>query len=234
MFFELFKNVGGIIASPGQTLGKLMKEKKWLPVFLLILIVVGLYANMTLSSRMTRAAENPLISQYFPGEQLVDFQENITLPRRVFITTAAFINIFLGFVVAAFMVYLFFGIGGSEGYYINFFALIVNASVIDTLLPLIRDALSLVLNINLGHMTNLIVLFPALKPLNLDFWFVSQVDLFYIWYLIAIAAGAAVFAKMSLKKSLFIAFLFFLLKSVVSAFSSYLGIKIITSMMAGG
>lgn len=232
MFFNIFKNTAGIISAPGQTLGKLMEEKKWLSIFVLILLVAAIYTNLTLPLKLSRAAENPLLAEYFPGDQLFDLQENITLLRRILITAAAFLNITLSFIVAAFMVYLFFGIGGSPGYYINFFTLIVGASIIDTLLPLIRDTFSIIFNINLGAFTNLLVLFPSLKPFSLNFWFVSQVDLFYIWYLAAIAMAVAVFAKMNLKKCFFISFLYFLFKSSVAAFTSYLGVKIITSLMA--
>lgn len=230
MFNIFFKNIGGVIVSPGKTLGALMGTKKWLPVFLLILLSVALYTNVTLPFKMAKVSENPWISEYFPGEQLLDLQENITFMRRIFVTAAVFISITLSFIIGAFMVYLFFGIAGAEGFYMNFFTLIVHASIIDTLLPLVRDAFSLLFYLNLGAFTNLIILFPSLKPLSLNFWFVSQVDLFSAWYLFAIAAGVSVFAKMSLKKCLFISLLYFIFKSVVAALFSYLGIKIMSSL----
>ena len=234
MFHDIIKSLGGIIRAPGNTLGNLMKEKKWLPLFLLILLTVALYTNITLSLRMNKAAENPWVSEYFPGEQLVDFQSDITLLKRIMVTSAALFGITLNFIIGAFFLYLFFGIAGSEGYYTHFFTLVVNASLIDTLLPLVRDVFSIFLKINLGAITNLLILFPSLKPLSLDFWLVSQVEFFFIWYLVAIAAGVSVFAGMKLKKCLFISFLYFLFKSVISAFTSYLGIKILVSMMSQG
>jgi hypothetical protein len=233
MNYDLFNDAGGIIRSPGLTLGNLMKEKRWLPAFLLILLVTALYANITLPLKIAEASRYPVMSD-FPGEQLIDLQENISMLQRILITSATFLKITLSFIIGAFMVYLFFGVGGSQGFYMHFFTLVVNASIIDTLLPLIRDIFSIVFNTNLGRFSNLIILFPSLKPLSLKFWFILQVDLFYIWYLVAIAAGVAVFAKMSLKKCLFISFLYFLFTSAAAAFSSYLGAKIIASMTAGG
>jgi len=232
MFNSFFKNIGGVIVSPGKTLGALMGTKKWLPVFLLILLSVALYTNVTLSFNMARVSENSWVSEYFPGEQLLDLQENVTLMRRFFVTAAVFLNITLSFIIGAFMVYLFFGVAGAGGFFINFFTLIVHASIIDTLLPLIKDAFSLLFHLNLSAITNLIILFPSLKPLSLNFWFVSQVDLFSIWYVAAIAVGVSVFAKMSLRKCLFISLFYFIFKSVVAALFSYLGIKIMSSLMA--
>lgn len=217
--------------SPGKTLGAVMGEKKWLPVFLLILLSVALYTNVTLPFRMAHVSENQLISEYFPGEQLPHLQENVTVLRRIFITVAVFFNMTLNFIVGAFMVYLFFGIAGAEGFYTNFFTLVVHASLIDTLLPLIKDAFSLLFHLNLGVFANLIFLFPSLKPLSLNFWLLSQVDLFSTWYVVAIAAGVSVFAKLSLKKCLIISLLYFIFKSVVAAFFSYFGIKIMSSLL---
>ena len=231
MFNTFFKNIGGVIVSPGKTLGAVMGTKKWLPVFLLILLSVALYTNVTLPFKMASMSENPLISEYFPGEQLLDLQENVTVMRRIFVTGAMFFNITLSFIIGAFMVYLFFGIAGADGYFINFFTLIVYASIIDTLLPLVRDALSLLFHVNLGVFTNLVILFPSLEPLSLNFFFVSQVDLFAIWYVAVIAAGVSVYAKMSLKKCLFVSSFYFIFKSVVAALFSYLGIKIMSSLM---
>jgi len=218
--------------SPGKTLGAVMGSKKWLPVFLLILLTVALYTNITLPINMAKASGNRWVAEYFPGEQLLDLQENVTLLRRVFMTLTVFFNLTMSFFVGAFMVYLFFGIAGADGYYINFFTLTVYASIIDTLLPLVRDALSLLLHINAGAFTNLVFLFPSLKPVSLNFWFISQVDLFSIWYVAALAAGVSVFAKMRLRKCLFVSLFYFVFKSVVTALFSYLSIKIMSSLMA--
>ncbi|MCI0471130.1 MAG: hypothetical protein L0Y73_05675 [Candidatus Aminicenantes bacterium] len=231
MLLDLVKNIGGIITSPGKTLGNLMQAKNWLPIFILILLAVCVHSNIVLPAKMAETAENSWIPDYFPGEQLPDFQAGITLTKRILVTAAALLEVSLALIIGAFLVYLFFGIGGAEGYYIHFFSLVVGASIIDTLLPIVRDALSLVLNSNLAAFTNLSGLFPAVNPQSLGFWFFSQVDLFVIWYLAALAAGVAVFAKMRFSRCLFISFLYFVCRSLAAAFFSYLGVKIISALL---
>ncbi len=231
MFSTVLKDVGGILSAPGQTISRLMKEKKWLPVFLFVVLGAALCTNIMLSLGITQMAADSGLAESLPGAQFMDIAAAPGLLERIFITIITLLGYSLSFVVGAFFIYLFFGIGGTEGYYKNYFRAVAAASVIDTLIPALRDTLSLIFEVNLVALTNLSTLFPSLTPPTFRFFLVLQVDLFTLWYLIAIAAGVAVFAKISFKKSLFIAGLYFFFSALVSASFSYIGFKIASSMM---
>lgn len=221
----LFKDIIGIINSPGQVLGRLMREKNWVPVFILILAAAALFTYITFPIQIARLAESAEASGYLPEEQILYLQSN---PSFTLLMTCALkmFGMFLGFVVAAFFVYLFFGIGGSEGYYVNFFSLVVNASIIDILIPEIIETVSILLNINLLIFFNAAIFLPTLKPEHFSHLLLTQVTLFSLWYMIALALGVAAFSKMNFKKCLFISILYFVFKSVIQASFAYLLFRI--------
>lgn len=224
-FGRFGNDVVGIVTSPGATLGRSMKEKKWVPVFLLLVIAVCLFTYITIPVQMARMAENPQLVEMLSEEQMAFFVNDSMFARVMTCVTAIFFLV-LSLIFAAFFVYLFFGIGGSEGVYANYFSLVVNASVIDVLLPGILGTISLLLNINFSIISNPgLFLFP-IEPGSWSFLILSRMNVFAIWYLVAIAAGVSVFSKMSFKKSLVISVLYFLFKVLTGAAFAYLVIKI--------
>jgi hypothetical protein len=69
------------------------------------------------------------------------------------------------------------------------------------------------------------MLFPALDFRSLPYIILSQLDLFSLWYLLALALGIAHFAKLSLQKTIMVMVLYFLFKSLVFISFSYFSIK---------
>lgn len=165
------------------------------------------------------------ISEYLSEDELVDFQ-NMTGSRRIMVSLWGTFITFLVLVVAAFFIYLFYGIGGTEGVYANYFTIVVNASIIDTVFPLLLGIISILSGIGIAAFSNLANLL-ALAPNTMAYLIVSQIDIFNIWYLIAVALGIAVFSKISQKKSLFIAGIYFIFTTVLKILFSYLSVKIL-------
>ncbi len=226
---NFFKNLKGIIITPGQTLGKLMDKKQWVTSFILIIITIFIFTYISAPFDIAKGSElikNSSIAEHFSEDQLENFGHISNLNRIMTSIWASFISAIV-LIIASFFTYLFYGIGKAEGLYINYFSLVTNASIIDMIIPrLIRTLSLLFLNTNIATYLNLSILFPALTNTSFSFLVFSQIDLFSIWYLIVIASGVAVFSKMSLKKSLFIAILYFLFKSIIKISFSYLFIKI--------
>lgn len=211
------KDLKGIITKPGETLGKLMKEKKWVPTFLLILSSIFILTYISVPLQISKLSQYPQI----PEEYLGIYQNNPTLFKLMTAATAAFI-LFIKISVGAFFVYLFFGIGGSDGIYSNYFSLVVNTSIIDTLIPSIINMFSLLAGYSLLESINLAFLIPGLDPESLSYVALSHIELFSVWYIVAIAAGVAAFANMKFKKSLSIGILYFTFKASISIAFSHL------------
>ncbi|UCH95383.1 MAG: YIP1 family protein [Candidatus Aminicenantes bacterium] len=217
--------VAGIIRTPGHTLGQLMEGKKWVPVFLLLAIAIGIFTYVSYPLQMARLSENSQLAGQLSDEELSYFIKHSTVTRLMASVLAIF-GLVVTLIFDAFFVYLFFGIGGSKGEYGNYFALVVNASVIDTFLPSALRTGTLLFNIDLISFSKPALLFFPFDPGNLIYLILSRLDIFAVWYLVAIAAGIHVFSKMSFKKSIFISILYFLFKLVVGVAFSYLFFKI--------
>ena len=229
---NFLKNIKGIIVTPGQTLGKLMDKKQWVASFILIIIAILIFTYISTPFDIAKGSElikNSTLAEHFSEDQIENIEHISNLNRIMASIWASFISI-LVLIVASFFTYLFYGIGKAEGLYINYFSLVTNASIIDMLIPrLIRTLSLLFLNTNIAAYLNLSTLIPAHTSYSLSFLIFSQIDIFSIWYLIAIATGVAVFSKISFKKSIFIAILYFLFKSITKISFSYIFIKIMGS-----
>jgi hypothetical protein len=217
------ENLKGIIVSPGKTLGRLMDKKQWVANLVLILSIVFIFTYIS-APRMLESTANT--SEWIQEQ----FEQVGTLSgfRLVMAAFWAVLVTLITMTIAAFMVYLFYGISRAEGQYANYFSLVVNASLIGTVFPMLIGLISMISGLPLLSFLNPATLL-SMAPNTLAFLVVSKFDIFYLWYLAALAAGVSVFSKMSLKKSLLVAFLYFLFISAIKTSFSWLALKILSS-----
>jgi hypothetical protein len=89
----------------------------------------------------------------------------------------------------------------------------------------LKGALILLKKTMLVH-TGLTMFVPGLDFRSLPFIVLAQFDFFSLWYLVALALGIAAFTRFSAKKSIVIAALYFLFKSLVFIAFSYFTMKL--------
>ncbi len=222
------KDLKGIFIKPGITLGKMMDQKKWVGSFILILLVIGICSYITLPYEMAQSAEilqDSKFADYLEYDP-ADSSRPISSLRRAFLSSGTVFLLALSLAVAAFFIYLFYGIGGAEGLYVNYFSLAVNASIIHTLIPGLLSTVSMPLGLDITATTNAAVFFPSLPGKSFLALLLSQLELFSIWYIVVIAAGIAVFAKITFKKSLTIAIFYFCFRSLILVLFSYLALQL--------
>jgi hypothetical protein len=224
--WNVFGNdVVGVIKTPGATLGRLTEEKNWVPVFLLLVVIVAIFTYIVFPMQMAKMAEDPKFAEIMGEEQAAYFVDQSTTSRMMGVFLSLF-GMFLSIVFGAFFLYLFYGIGGSDGLYGNYFSLVTNASIIDVLFPTILNGVSMLTSLNIASVATPFLLFLSPDPQSIDFLALSRLNVFSIWYIVAVAAAMSVFSRMSFKKSIFIAVLYFIFKAVVGIASSYVLIKI--------
>lgn len=218
-----FWGVIGIFRTPGRTLSAQMSTRKWGAVFLLLAAVVSLYSYVAYPVQVAKMSEQAEMNGYMSADEVARYF-NPTGFSRIMASAFAVLSIWLVLVFGAFFLYLFFGIGGAEGNFGNFYALVVNASVIDLMLPLLLNFLVLLTGVNFGYLASpLMVLSP--DPKTLTALVLERFNVFFIWYLIAVAAGVSVYAKLDFKKCLRISLYYFLFKSLIGIAFAYLLIK---------
>lgn len=225
---NIIGDVADVILSPGKTIANTMFKKKWVAVFILILVVSSLATYLTYpvtKAEQAKFIRNSELANRLSEEQLESL-DKFTPAQRLTGTLFPIFVMALTLVVSAFFIYLFFKIGGTEGTYMNFFSGVVHASVIDMVLGGILKSALVVSQKSIMVSTGLGLLSPANDFRNLSFLVLSQFDFFTIWYLAALALGIAGFAKIKPRKSLLIAFSYFVFKAIVVVSFSYFTMRL--------
>lgn len=217
----------GVITNPASSVGRAMEQKRWPAALLLVLLVTAVCTFVTFpvtKAEQARLIRDSELADRLSDEQLADL-DKFTPVQRFWgaLYSAAFAA--LALVVGASFVYLFFKVGGAEGLYVNFFSGVAQASVLDMVLGAILKSTLVVLKKTIMVQTGLTMFFPGMDFRSLSFIVLSQFDFFSLWYLAALALGIAAFAKISPRKSMTIAFMYFLFKSLVLIAVSYFSMK---------
>ena len=202
-FLQRLKELKDIFVKPGPTLARLMEEREYRASIGVVFLSAVLLSYVTMPLAMEKAAE---MSGGAGGQISVGF---------TFVVLAAVFAVFMSLVIGGFMIYLFFGAAGAKGEYGHFFALVVNASLIDTAIPNVLQAISLATGAGIVKYTSLAGYIGGFAEKSLPQLAFSQLNVFSIWYIVAVALGVSVFANMSVKKSMVVGSLYFLFKLVV-------------------
>lgn len=224
-FFSTFlKDFVGVIIRPGKTLGEVTEKKRFAAVFILIMVVALVYSYLMIPHQVDRMSQNPDISE----EQLLLLKNNTPGTRLMGGSVAAFM-VFLNICVGTFFVFLFYGIGGVDGTYSELFALVTNASIIDTLIPQLIGAVFILVSGTLTALPTAAVFFPELEAYSFSRLALSRVEFFSLWYIVALSAGAAAFGRITLKKSLLIGLIYYLFKTLMLVSFSYIFLNVFKS-----
>ncbi len=218
-----FASLDGILRTPGQALGSLMSSKKWVPYLIFIMLTVLILSFATfpyMADQMSEVMKDSKFADYFEGQNF-DFR-NFSFGQKIFVLLPEQISLFVIIGVGAFFTYLFFGIGGAEGQYINYFSIVVGASLIDVVFPKMVETISLIFNVKLAGLLSPAFLISGADQKSFLSILFSRFDIFSVWYTIAIALGIAYFSKLSKKKSIYISFIYLIFKAlVISGFSFF-------------
>jgi len=222
-----FDYIKGMVTAPGQTVGQAMKQKRWLGVLLVLLVVVWVYQYLHFPILVEKLYQEPTTSQLI--EEGILGAPKDTFLNRLFIGAGGVIFMLLGLIFAAFFLYLFYGVAGIDGTYIHFFSLEVNASIIDVFFPHLIAIIFLAIGVDAYVFSRPLLLIFSPEPQSFSYLILSWVDVFYFWHILVIAAGVHIFSegKMSLRRSLVISGLFFLFKALVIISFSYLLIRVL-------
>lgn len=225
---DMVTDIVGVISNPGRTIAEAMSKKKWISAFILILVVTSIATYMTYpvtKSEQAKFIRNSELANRMSEEQLENL-DKFTPTQRLIGTLSPIPITALVLLVAAFFVYLFFKIGGSEGTYANFFSGVVHASVIDMVLGGILKSGLILSKKSIMVSTGLGLFAPTSDFRSLSYLFLSQFDFFTIWYLLALAFGIALFAKIKTSKSVWITLAYFVFKAIVVVSFSYFTMRL--------
>jgi hypothetical protein len=224
---EFFNEFLGVINNPGPIIGKVMEKKRWLAAFCLILLAMAIVSYISYPVTKVEGAKlirDSEMANKLSEEQLTNL-DKFTPAQRLFAALTQLPMAALIMLFSAFFVYLFFKVAGAEGNFSNYFSGVAYASLLDMFLGGVLKGVLISIKKTVFVETGLTMLFPALDFRSLPYIILSQLDLFSLWYLLALALGIAHFAKLSLQKTIMVMVLYFLFKSLVFISFSYFSIK---------
>ncbi len=227
------ENLVAVFTNPGPAVAQAMEKKRWIAAFLVVLAAAAIFSYATFpivkvdQARLIR--ESPMADK-IPADRL-DAMDKFTPGQRLFGSVSAALFTGLALLVGTFFVYLFYKLGGVEGLFVQFFAAVATASLLDGVAGgLVRTALVLAKK-SMFVSTGLAALFPAMPVQSIGYVVLSQFDLFTFWYLAALVLGVALFARVPVKKSLICVAMYFVFKLAVTTLFTYISMRM---MNVGG
>ncbi|HEX2694982.1 MAG TPA: YIP1 family protein [Acidobacteriota bacterium] len=221
---SFFKRVEGVFFGPGPMFRSLAEKPVWFDALIILLLLLAVFAAV--------------VAPYSQSDQLQMFKDNTRLKERMGETRYAEMiarienaspsgavakGVVLGTAMGAIgllfssLVLLILGrFVSAQGNYISVVAAVVHASFIDKLLGNAVRAFLIVTRKSLMQTsTSLAMLFPKIEMTSPAYVILGQIDLFQIWMFGVLAVGLSAVFKVDLRKSLFISYGFWLLKSVI-------------------
>lgn len=221
---SFFKRIEGVFFGPTPVFRALAEKPVWVDALVILLLLLAVFSAV--------------VAPYSQSDQLKMFKDNTKLKERMgetrytemiaklesaspsgAITRGAILGTAMGAIGLLFsaLILLIFGrFVSTQGNYVGVLAALVHASFIDKLLGnAVRTLLIVTRKSVMQTSTSLAMLFPKIELTSPLYIILGQIDLFQIWMFGVLAVGLSAVFKVDLRKSLFISYGFWLLKSVV-------------------
>ncbi|MCP2520147.1 YIP1 family protein [Candidatus Aminicenantes bacterium AC-335-A11] len=222
---NFFQRFFGVFFNSNETFKNLSEKPVWVDALIVLLVFLILISYLTFPFQSKDSAElmksNVKLKERLGEErfnQMIENLENPSPTRRIF-TAFIFAPIggIIGFFLSAGIIFGISRIFSSYGKFKALLAVFLHANFIDKVFGnLVRYLLILSKKSVFQVSTGLPILFPRLEVTSTSYVILSQFDFFQIWMFGILAFGISHIFKISLKKSLFISYGFWVLKSLVS------------------
>ena len=221
---SFFKRLEGVFFSPTPTFRSLAEKPVWIDALVILLLLLAVFSA--------------IIAPYTQSDQLKMFKDNTKLRERMGETrytemiaklenaspSGAVVKSVgwgtamgaIGLLFSSLILLMLGRFVSTTGNYVGVLAALVHASFIDKLLGnAVRAFLIVTRKSVMQTSTSLAMLFPKIELTSPAYIILGQIDLFQIWMFGVLAIGLSAVFKISLRKSLFVAYGFWLLKSVI-------------------
>lgn len=221
---SFFKRLEGIFFSPTPVFRSLAEKPVWVDALVILLLLMAVFsavvAPYTQSDQLKMFKDNTRLQERMGEARYADMvakMENAS-PTSAVIRGVAWGTALgaIGLLFSSLILLILGRFVSTQGNFVDVLAVLVHASFIDKLLGnALRSFLILTRKSVMQTSTSLAMLFPKIELTSPAYIILGQLDLFQIWMFGVLAIGLSAVFKVSLRKSLFISYGFWLLKSVV-------------------
>ncbi len=221
---SFFKRLEGVFFAPTPVFRSLAEKPVWVDALIILVLLMAVFsavvAPYTQSDQLKMFKDNTRLQERM-GE--TRYNEMVAKMESASPTSAVVRGVIWGTAMGAIgllfssLILLVLGrFVSTQGNFVGVLAALVHASFIDKLLGNgVRTFLILTRKSVMQTSTSLAVLFPNIEVTSPAYIVLGQLDLFQLWMFGVLAVGLSAVFKVSLRKSLFISYGFWLLKSIV-------------------
>jgi Yip1 domain len=221
---SFFKRLEGVFFTPTPMFRSLAEKPVWVDALVILLLLMAVFsavvAPYTQTDQLKMYKDNTKLQERM-GE--TRYNEMIAKMENASPSSAVARGVMWGTVMGGIgllfssLILLMLGrFVSTQGNFVGVLAVLVHASFIDKLLGNgLRSFLILTRKSVMQTSTSLAMLFPRIEVTSPAYIILGQLDLFQLWMFGVLAVGLSAVFKVSLRKSMFISYGFWLLKSVI-------------------
>lgn len=234
---NFFNRLQGIFFNPKDTLKAISEKPVWMDTMIVLLVVIMVFSVIVLpyaqKDQLQSLKSNVELQERLGEEayqQQLDFLENP--PKWFFIVFTVIGPLFttmIGFFLPPLILLAFGRMVSTEGSYKQTLSVYLHASFVNNIFGnAVRLILILTRKSVMQTTTSLALFFPKMEITSTSFRVLSQIDFFQIWFFGILAFGISSVFKIDIKKSLFLSYGFWFLKSLL-----YIGLGALGSRFGG-
>lgn len=234
---NFFNRLQGIFFNPKDTLKAISEKPVWMDTMIVLLVVIMVFSVIVLpyaqKDQLQSLKSNVELQERLGEEayqQQLDFLENP--PKWFFIVFTVIGPLFttmIGFFLPPLILLAFGRMVSTEGSYKQTLSVYLHASLVNNIFGnAVRLILILTRKSVMQTTTSLALFFPKMEITSTSFRVLSQIDFFQIWFFGILAFGISSVFKIDIKKSLFLSYGFWFLKSLL-----YIGLGALGSRFGG-
>jgi len=223
MKMDFFSRFTGIFLDPGKTFSALAARPLWVDALIVLLVAMILFNYLvfpfgqkdSLKLWEDNAAK---FKEKWGEDRYTQGLERIKTSSR-WLTSGVIIPVtfLIGLLFSSLVILGMGRLLSTQGGYLQVFSSLVHASFVDKLLGNgVRLLLIVTRQSVMETSTGLAIFFPRLEITSPAYIALNQVDFFQLWLFGLLGMGLAYAFKFSLKKGLFLSYLFWLLKSLLN------------------
>jgi hypothetical protein len=234
-FFSRFQ---GVIFNPQPTFKRLSEKPIWVDALILLLLVSALFSYVispyTQQDNVRLFESNTRLQERMGEERFNDMLEGMRNPSKTRVILQSFlmnpVTLLVGFLISSLVLLLLGRMTSSEGNYVQVFSAYLHANFIDKILGMgVKLIIILSKKSVMQAATSLALFFPKLEVTSPAFIVLNQFDFFQLWLFGILGYGLSHIFNIELKKAMFIAYGFWLIKSLF-----YIGITLLGMRLMGG
>lgn len=221
---NFLKRLEGVFFSPKATFLALSEKPAWADMLIFLLILLAVYSLLvspySRHDQLQMVKDSPKLKERIGEDrynQQIQSLENPTAIQAVQSVVSGPVIVLIALLFQSVILIILGRFVSTQGTYKQVFSSLVHASAINLFLGnAVRLVLVILRKSAFQTSTSLALFFPSLEVTSKAYIVLAQVDFFQLWLFGILAYGLSAVFKIDIKKSLFLSYVLWFLKALVT------------------